>query len=266
MTDATPQQVSALAGVLWTAATDDYRRPEDDWAEVMAKAEHDIASYREIRDNYIAMATAVLGSPDLPERSARVNYLPLLDLHSLRAAVQPIADAWGTTAYLVGSVITRPDYRDVDVRLILDDAVLEENFRRPELRQLANVTTSAWLARMTGLPIDFQYQYAADSARLDGEPRQPLIDPVAMWKSTATPVSVDEHRMRFELPHVTSIDSGRWPKHWTPITARERSDYEQFLDRIILGRVPLTSNLETFTLQTRQREERHRPKNTTTQH
>jgi len=52
----------------------------------------------------------------------RVNYVPSpLALFKLRAFGAQITDCIGETPYLVGSVLERPDYRDVDVRIMLDD-------------------------------------------------------------------------------------------------------------------------------------------------
>lgn len=71
--------------------------------------------------------------------------------------------------YLVGSALERPEWRDVDVRLMLDD----ESFRRmfPDAGPInetrwefdprwiiMTASIAAWLSKQTGLPIDFQFQ------------------------------------------------------------------------------------------------------------
>jgi len=43
----------------------------------------------------------------------------------LTGACRPIAAAFGGTTYLVGSVLQRPDFRDIDIRLILDDDTVQ---------------------------------------------------------------------------------------------------------------------------------------------
>lgn len=74
-------------------------------------------------------------------------------------------DAFGTPPYLVGSVVTSQEWRDVDVRLILEDEEYERLFgpyRRPERMNgkwaALCMAFSALGKEMTGLPIDFQIQ------------------------------------------------------------------------------------------------------------
>lgn len=89
-------------------------------------------------------------------RSDRASYLSPPQMFALDHACKPIAEAFGRTPYLVGSVLTTPDYRDVDVRLMLPD----KRFRKLDslVRIFIGITTSAWLSAQTGLPIDFQLQ------------------------------------------------------------------------------------------------------------
>lgn len=75
-----------------------------------------------------------------------------------------VADYFGEHPYHVGSSLHSKDWRDVDVRLILDDADFERRFGAPQLAEvnpkLAAVTLAfcALGTAMTGLPIDFQIQ------------------------------------------------------------------------------------------------------------
>lgn len=81
---------------------------------------------------------------------------------------QVILDAFGEVPYQVGSSFERngkPSWRDVDVRLILDDERYEaDGYGDPErphdnARWVAMVKAFSLLGRqMTGLPIDFQIQ------------------------------------------------------------------------------------------------------------
>jgi hypothetical protein len=89
----------------------------------------------------------------------RAYHLTTRDKFNLGRACQAIADAFGHHPYLVGSVHDRPDFRDVDVRLILDDDEFDALFAgRPRLWSYLCSTIANALANDTGLPIDFQIQ------------------------------------------------------------------------------------------------------------
>lgn len=87
---------------------------------------------------------------------------------ALELACQDLARAFGTNCYLVGSALDRPDWRDVDVRLILSDMEFDKLFPSGcratgswefDARWLVMTTAiSSWLRERTGLPIDFQFQ------------------------------------------------------------------------------------------------------------
>lgn len=79
----------------------------------------------------------------------------------------------GAMPYLVGSARTRPDYRDVDVRLILPDTEHARLKKHVDVQQLG-LTVSLWGQRVTGLPIDFQVQQMTAANDLYPTPRQPL--------------------------------------------------------------------------------------------
>lgn len=72
--------------------------------------------------------------------------------------------AFGDTPYLVGSATRSKTWRDVDVRLILDDAEYEallgdtEHLSRRGKWVALCMAFSALGQKMTGLPIDFQIQ------------------------------------------------------------------------------------------------------------
>jgi hypothetical protein len=95
----------------------------------------------------------------------RANYLPAPAVFHLDHACAMIRDAFDDCPYLVGSALVRRDYRDVDVRLILADEkfnhLFPDAFTAPRYHPLWSLmcsTISDWLARQTGLPIDFQIQ------------------------------------------------------------------------------------------------------------
>lgn len=80
-------------------------------------------------------------------------------------------EAFGDFPYLVGSVERgKPDWRDVDVRMI-DALDLGE---RALARRTLNVAISLWGRQVTGLPIDFQFQPDDEFHSYDGETRNPL--------------------------------------------------------------------------------------------
>lgn len=89
---------------------------------------------------------------------------------------------FGTRPYLVGSAAKGKVWRDVDVRLILDDEVYEKwelgdpSFTNHSARWTALcMAFSALGAKMTGLPIDFQIQQFTRANELYKEgPRHPL--------------------------------------------------------------------------------------------
>lgn len=82
--------------------------------------------------------------------------LDRLDLASIQV------HEWLGTPYLVGSCLDRPDYRDVDIRVILFDERFDELFppERPmhPLRHLLQVAITEHYVKATGLRIDFQIQ------------------------------------------------------------------------------------------------------------
>jgi hypothetical protein len=97
-----------------------------------------------------------------------------------------ITDYFGEVPYHVGSSLDRKDFRDVDVRLILDDDVFDQLFDAARLGRsaetnpkLAAVTLafSALGREMTGLPIDFQVQSQSHANAVYGDrPRSALLE------------------------------------------------------------------------------------------
>lgn len=103
-------------------------------------------------------------SPE-PERRKKACYVGAPEVFSLGQVCEVIAHAFGEHAcYLVGSCLQRPDYRDVDVRLILGDRKWQMLFGEGDngevLRfwSLINTALSEYIAKRTGLRIDFQIQ------------------------------------------------------------------------------------------------------------
>jgi hypothetical protein len=95
-------------------------------------------------------------------------------MYLLNVACRPICKNWATP-YLVGSVWTTKDFRDVDIRCMLDPDDFKATFGNDRERLLlTNAAYSIMLQRQTGLPVDFQFQDRDEAnAEFDG-PRNPL--------------------------------------------------------------------------------------------
>ncbi len=106
----------------------------------------------------------------------RANFLSPPDLYRLDWACRPIADAFDTPVYLVGSVYTRPDYRDVDLRLILDDTVYARMVLSEPWLLLTNIAFSDLIAKAANLsvPVDFQLQSMSEANVPEHGHREPI--------------------------------------------------------------------------------------------
>jgi hypothetical protein len=96
-------------------------------------------------------------------------YLDAPDLDRLDLASIAVHE-WLDTPYLVGSCLKRPDYRDVDIRVVLADERYDELFKvggghRDPLRHLIQVAITEHYVKATGLRIDFQIQRRTDANR-----------------------------------------------------------------------------------------------------
>jgi hypothetical protein len=107
----------------------------------------------------------------------RSDLLTTTQLYFLDQACVPIVQAFGHLAWLVGTagVGGAERYRDVDVRLILDEEEFAAACPTRERWEVLCLSVSAYLSSRTGLPVDFQVQRAAEAnARYGGKPRNPL--------------------------------------------------------------------------------------------
>lgn len=94
----------------------------------------------------------------------------------LDQACKPIAEAFGEFPYLVGTAGIRGPYRDVDIRLMLDDAAydnLRDAVGAPCIAFLG-LAIGEYLASLTGLPIDFQVQRTTEANAQHEGPRNPI--------------------------------------------------------------------------------------------
>ena len=106
----------------------------------------------------------------------RGSYLLLSDFERLEEWCRLVRTVFdGETPYLVGSVNTTPDFRDVDLRLILRDAVYDRWWSDPVKVRLVNRAVSIWGQQETRLPIDFQVQRMTEAnAAFGGGFRNPM--------------------------------------------------------------------------------------------
>ncbi len=95
----------------------------------------------------------------------RSNWLPSPQFLHLNMACTPLAETFGPSIYLVGSALERRDFRDVDVRAILDDDDFDRRFPLAGTSPSHDVgwsllcaALSLYLSDRSGLPVDFQFQ------------------------------------------------------------------------------------------------------------
>jgi hypothetical protein len=78
----------------------------------------------------------------------------------IKRAFHPLGEGWSGGVYQVGSSLESGDYRDIDVRLILNDEEFASLFRdrHPVFWELLCIAIGDYLRQRTGLNIDFQIQ------------------------------------------------------------------------------------------------------------
>lgn len=104
----------------------------------------------------------------------RVSYLSTADFARLNYACVIVTDALGDIPYLVGSSVTKSEFRDVDIRSILADDEFDARFPSEPQWALFCWGVSELLSRMTGLTVDYQAQRMSEAnAKYDG-PRNPI--------------------------------------------------------------------------------------------
>jgi hypothetical protein len=105
----------------------------------------------------------------------RTSYIPLSSFILLDHACQLVAEVFDEYPYHVGSSTQRSDWRDVDVRLVLDADQYDRWFSNREFWSLFCLAMSEYLSRVTGLPVDFQVQTIQHANELYGDQfRNPL--------------------------------------------------------------------------------------------
>lgn len=113
-----------------------------------------------------AILKAFASKPPRPAARKKAIYIGAPACFALEMACQQVNAAFGGHGcFVVGSALERPNWRDVDVRMILTDDEFARLF--PDAGRywehnprwlLMTTAISAWLSKATGLPIDFQFQ------------------------------------------------------------------------------------------------------------
>jgi hypothetical protein len=108
----------------------------------------------------------------------RTDQLSTTQMYELDRACELVHRAFGKPPYLVGSAGADGDGtppRDVDVRLILDDDEFAGVCPTRERWELLCLAIGAYLAKATGLPVDFQVQRLTEASQRHGKKiRNPL--------------------------------------------------------------------------------------------
>ena len=108
---------------------------------------------------------------------SRTDLLTTTEMYHLDQACQLITRAFGDECpYLVGTagIGGAERYRDVDVRLMLDDEEFAKVCPTRERWELLCLAISTYLRDRTGLPVDFQIQRAREANERYSGPRNPL--------------------------------------------------------------------------------------------
>lgn len=109
-------------------------------------------------------------------KKQRTGLLTTTELYHLDRACQLVRAAFGEIPYLVGTagIGGAERYRDVDVRLMLDDEQFAAVCPTRERWELLCVAIGAYLRDRTGLPVDFQIQRIREANERFSGPRNPL--------------------------------------------------------------------------------------------
>lgn len=99
----------------------------------------------------------------------RVDEVRLLD-HWCESMVTMFPDRIGV--YHVGSSVTGETYRDVDVRIVLTDAAVDQLAAVLDISDL-NMLLSRWGQQSTGLPVDAQVQSLRQCSTFPAHERRP---------------------------------------------------------------------------------------------
>lgn len=105
------------------------------------------------------------------------SYLSPPDFHRLNWACAPVHAAFAEYGvFLVGSVTERPDFRDIDLRIIVPDKRYKRLCPNRATKLLLDIALSDLVAKAAGLPwpIDLQFQSFTEAQEYATKSRNPM--------------------------------------------------------------------------------------------
>lgn len=110
-------------------------------------------------------ATAKMFEEAFAKPRAKFSHIGAPACFALEEECKKLNRAFGGHCYQVGSSLERPDWRDVDIRMILADADFAtlfpnagDHWEHDPRWTFMVIAISERLSKITGLPIDFQFQ------------------------------------------------------------------------------------------------------------
>lgn len=156
-----------------------------------------------------------------PSAAKKASYIGAPAVFALEQACREVNDAFnGYGCYLVGSAMVKPDWRDVDVRLIMSDEAFQAEFPGAGPVEhvhwefdskwlLLTISISERLSKVTGLPIDFQFQPQSHANKRHKGPRSALgmrLNYTADDEEIGPPTPLGALRFRMEQGGHTQAD------------------------------------------------------------
>ncbi|RUM06892.1 hypothetical protein EFR84_11230 [Rhizobium chutanense] len=118
------------------------------------------------------------------EKRKKASYVGVPAIFELQMACHVLVKAYGASIYHVGSSLERPDWRDVDLAMILDDEAFQREFPNAPLHSasweldpkwlILTVALSKWLSEKSGVPVDFKFQPRTFANERHSGPRNPI--------------------------------------------------------------------------------------------
>lgn len=130
-----------------------------------------------------------------PVHRRRTQMLGPTEMLLLRQWGETLWEHFEEMPYLVGSVMQAEEWRDVDVRIMLDEGHPLLQLSEDALKAI-NCAITMWGQRSTGLPIDFQFQDRRQANEEYGRfPRNPLGSLLGRhWKRAQRDKSISEEQ------------------------------------------------------------------------
>lgn len=131
-------------------------------------------------------AACIPASTSEPPRKHRAHSVGPQEIFLLDQWGRQLYEAFHAMPYLVGSVARGERYwRDVDVRMPLEDDAWPFDEERPSRLFALNLAISLWGRQATGLPVDFQFQRQS-VFQVDEGVRNPLgVRSMTKWEAEA---------------------------------------------------------------------------------